>query len=174
MLPARRHEIARLEAFSDAVFAFALTLLFVVRFYVYPLKFPFTAAFSFFMLVLGIRLQSSPDQIANIFAIYGAGFIVLFGMFALLYRHAHTTRDELRLDAMELFDLRASGGAHGVSMAVGARATGVAAIAPPQLAVFSGVISFLMGPAHWVYVRVQRRRLALEARLVDTPSEAEA
>lgn len=29
MLPARRHEITRLEAFSDAVFAFALTLLVV-------------------------------------------------------------------------------------------------------------------------------------------------
>jgi uncharacterized membrane protein len=29
MLPARRHEISRLEAFSDAAFAFALTLLVV-------------------------------------------------------------------------------------------------------------------------------------------------
>jgi uncharacterized membrane protein len=29
MLPARRHEITRVEAFSDAVFAFALTLLVV-------------------------------------------------------------------------------------------------------------------------------------------------
>jgi uncharacterized membrane protein len=29
MLPVRRHEISRLEAFSDAVFAFALTLLVV-------------------------------------------------------------------------------------------------------------------------------------------------
>ncbi len=29
LLPERRHEVSRLEAFSDAVFAFALTLLVV-------------------------------------------------------------------------------------------------------------------------------------------------
>ena len=29
MLPARRHDVSRLEAFSDAAFAFALTLLVV-------------------------------------------------------------------------------------------------------------------------------------------------
>ena len=31
MLPARTHDITRVEAFSDAVFAFALTLLVVSR-----------------------------------------------------------------------------------------------------------------------------------------------
>jgi uncharacterized membrane protein len=31
MLPERRHEVSRLEAFSDAAFAFALTLLWTER-----------------------------------------------------------------------------------------------------------------------------------------------
>src|SRR6188474_2610297 len=156
MFPGRRHEISRLEAFSDAVFAFALTLLvvsldvpksydelmalmagfvpfaasfalltwiwyehnlffrryglqdpwtttlnavllFVVLFYVYPLKFLFTAAFSFFIPMLGTRLDITPPQLARIFAIYGTGYVVLFAMFGMLYLHAYRRRAELQL-----------------------------------------------------------------------------
>lgn len=225
LLPARRHEISRLEAFSDAVFAFALTLLvvsldvptsydelirliagfvpfaasfalliwiwyehniffrryglqdpvttvlnavllFVVLFYVYPLKFLFTAAFSFAVPVLGTRLQVSPAEIANLFAIYGAGFVVLFGMFALLYLHAYRRREQLELSEIETFDLRAHGGAHLVSAGVGLLAVVVALFAPPPWPQFSGFVYFLMGPMHWIYgVTVGRRRRAFESRL---------
>ena len=228
MLPTRRHEISRLEAFSDAVFAFALTLLvvsldvptsyddlvkliagfvpfaasfallswiwyehniffrryglqdpwtvalnaallFVVLFYVYPLKFLFTAAFSFFIPLLSSDLRVSPPQLANIFGIYGAGFVAIFAMFGLLYRHAFQKRDELGLDEIESFDLRTSAGAHMVSVGVGLVATVVALVAPHPYAVFSGFTYFLMGPAHWIHgVRAVRRRKALEARIADT------
>ena len=163
MLPPRRREISRLEAFSDAVFAFALTLLvvsldvptsydeliqlmagfipfaasfalliriwyehniffrryglqdpvttalnavllFVVLFYVYPLKFLFTAAFS--SLPVYGTLRVSPAEMARLFAIYGAGFVVLFGMFALLYAHAYRRRERLS-SPIETFELRA-------------------------------------------------------------------
>ena len=221
MIPARRHEISRLEAFSDAVFAFALTLLvvsldvpksyaelvalmagfvpfaasfalltwiwyehnvffrkyglqdpwttvlnsvllFVVLFYVYPLKFLFTAAFSFFIPTLGIKLAASPAEIARIFAIYGAGFICLFSMFALLYLHAYRKRTELNLTPLEVFDARAALGAHLVSASVGLVAV-LVAMAPTRLAVLSGFTYFLMGPAHWTFGVVSgRRRRALE------------
>ena len=222
MLPPRRHEISRLEAFSDAVFAFALTLLvvsldvpksyddlmtlmagfvpfaasfalltwiwyehniffrryglqdaltttlnaallFVVLFYVYPLKFLFTAAFSFFLPVLEIRLSVSPPQLARIFAIYGAGFVVLFGMFALLYLQAYRKRRELELSALEVFDTRTALGAHLVSVAIGLLATGVALFAPMPIPLFSGFTYFLMGPGHWLFgVSAGRRRKSLE------------
>ena len=62
-------------------------------FYVYPLKFLFTAAFSFFIPLLRIdQLSVTPPQLARIFAIYGAGFVVLFAMFALLYLQAWRKR----------------------------------------------------------------------------------
>jgi len=225
MLPERRHEISRLEAFSDAVFAFALTLLvvsldvpssydeliklmagfvpfaasfalltwiwyehniffrkyglqdawtatlnaillFVVLFYVYPLKFLFTATFSFFIPLLGISMRITPPQLARIFAIYGIGFVVLFSMFWLLYRHAYRRRDTLGLGPLEVFDVRESGGAHLVSASVGALATLIALVAPSPWPVFSGFTYFLMGPAHWLYgVRSGRRRKALADRL---------
>jgi uncharacterized membrane protein len=224
VLTARRHDISRLEAFSDAVFAFALTLLvvsldvpnsydelialmagfvpfaasfalltwiwyehniffrryglqdpwtttlnavllFVVLFYVYPLKFLFTAAFSFFIPLLGVQLKVSPPQLARIFAIYGAGYVVLFGMFALLYLQAYRKRDELNLSPLEVFDARASLGAHLVSASVGMIATAIALFAPMPYGVFSGFAYFLMGPTQWAFgVSSSRRRKAIESR----------
>ena len=226
MLPSRRHEISRLEAFSDAVFAFALTLLvvsldvpksydelmalmagfvpfaasfalltwiwyehniffrryglqdawtttlnavllFVVLFYVYPLKFLFTSAFSFFIPVLRPgQVTVTPPELARIFAIYGAGFVLLFAMFALLYLQAWRRRRELDLTPLEMFDTRAALGAHLVSASVGVIATGIALFAPMPLPLFSGFTYFLMGPAHWVFgVSSSRRRKAIEAQI---------
>src|SRR5688500_12935410 len=189
MLPKRRHDISRLEAFSDVVFGFALTLLvvaldvpksydelmtlmagfvpfaasfalltwvwyehnvffrkyglqdpltttlnavllFVVLFYVYPLKFLFTAAFSFFIPALGIKLGLTPGQLPRIFAIYGAGFVVLFTMFALLYLQAYRWRRELHLTPLDEFDVRQSIGEHLVSAGVGLVAIAVALFTP--------------------------------------------
>ncbi len=223
MLPARKHEVTRVEGFSDAVFAFALTLLvvsldvprsygdltmlmagfvpfacsfsllvwiwyehnvffrkfglqdpytvalnsvllFVVLFYVYPLKFLFTAAFSFFFPALGLpRPDIKPLELGTLFAIYGSGFVVLFLMFGLLYLHAYRKRDLLGLSALEVFDVRVSGGEHLVSAGVGVIATMIALFAPPPYPVFSGFTYFLMGPAHWIYgVKTGKRRKALQ------------
>lgn len=232
MLPARRHEITRVEAFSDAVFAFALTLLvvsldvpqsyaelmklmagfvpfacsfalltwlwyehnvffrryglqdpftvtlnaillFVVLFYIYPLKFLFTAFFAFFIPILDIKLRVLPTQLGTIFAIYGAGFIVIFLMFGLLYRQAYRKRDELGLSPLEVFNVRAAGGEHLVSASVGAVATFIALVAPPPYPVFSGFTYFLMAPAHWTYgVKIAKRRKALEQQLASDAGPA--
>ena len=141
-------------------------LLFVVLFYVYPLKFLFTAAFSFFVPGLGIKLSASPSEIARIFAIYGAGYVCLFSMFALLYHQAYRKRAHLNLTPLEVFDVRASLGAHLVSASVGLVAVVVALFAPMPLPLLSGFTYFLMGPAHWVFgVTAGRRRKAFESRV---------
>jgi uncharacterized membrane protein len=218
LLPERRYEVARVETFSDAVFAFALTLLvvsldvptsygelmklmagfvpfacsfalltwiwyehniffrryglqdgytvavnagllFVVLFYVYPLKFLFTTAFSFFIPALRSEsMRMSPHELANLFAIYGAGFITIFLMFGMLYLRAYRQRDRLGLSALEVLDVKVAAGSHLVSVAVGVLAVGVALLAPGDYPAFSGFSYFLMGPAHWLYGRTMSRR----------------
>jgi uncharacterized membrane protein len=219
MLPRRRHDISRLEAFSDAAFAFALTLLvvslsvprsygelmqlikgffsfaccfallvwiwyehnmyfrryglqdaltvtlngvllFVVLFYVYPLKFMFDSMFAQIMPGAYPDLQRmSLGELSRASAVYGLGFVILCAMFALLYAHAYTRRAELQLDALEVFDVKAFAGHHLVSASVGLVVTLVALIAPLRFAPLAPMCFALMGPGHWLYGNyVQKRR----------------
>jgi uncharacterized membrane protein len=234
MLPARRHEITRLEAFSDAAFAFALTLLvvslnvprsydqlialmmgfpsfaccfavlvwiwhehnlffrryglhdgwtvflngmllFVVLFYIYPLKFMFDSMFA------QIAPSAYPGLVRMTFselwrasAIYGLGFVVLFVMFALLYRHAYRKRGELKLTPLELFDVQMYAGHHLVSVGVGATAVVTALVLPGWLAFLSPMCFGLMGPAHWLFgVRSEKRRSVFARRHSAGQAESE-
>jgi uncharacterized membrane protein len=148
----RAHEVTRLEGFSDAVFAFAVTLLvvslevpktydelmhamrgflsfgvcfallasvwwnhcrffrrygledstavllnclllFFVLFYVYPMKFLFVTVFE------GGLVEAQEARM--LFTIYGAGYALVFLVFALLYGHAWRRRGELALNPVE-------------------------------------------------------------------------
>lgn len=114
---------------------------------------------------LGIQLSITPQQLPRIFAIYGAGFVVLFTMFALLYLQAYRRRRELHLTPLEVFDVRQSVGEHLVSASVGLLAIAVALLAPMPFSVTSGFTYFLMGPAHCGFgVLSGRRRKALESQ----------
>jgi len=226
MLPPRRHEMSRLEAFSDAAFAFALTLLvvsldvprsyselmplmkgfgsfaccfallvwiwhehnlffrrfglqdgvtvflngmllFVVLFYVYPLKFMFDSLFARFVPGGYPELQPmSLEQLAGASAVYGLGFVALFLMFVLLYGYAHRKRAALGLTPFDVFDLKASIGYHLVSAGVGLLVFLAALVLPPRLAPIAPMLFGLMGPVHWYYgVSMKRRRLRLPARV---------
>jgi uncharacterized membrane protein len=218
----RRQEIARLEAFSDAAFAFALTLLvvslevpksygelietmrgvpsfaccfallvwiwhehnmffrryglqdgvavclnsillFVVLFYIYPLKFMFDSFQAQFLTPAPGLVQMTFPQLAKASAIYGLGFFVLFIMFALLYRHAYSKRRELNLSRLDVFDVKMFAGHHLVSASIGLFAVFVALAAPVQVAFLSPMCFVLMGPAHaWFGARSGKRRRRLE------------
>ncbi|MEO7086669.1 MAG: TMEM175 family protein, partial [Gemmatimonadaceae bacterium] len=86
-------------------------LLFVILFFIYPLKFVMGALFERILSHAGF-----PDPNAvNIFKephadllmmTYGIGWFAVFAVFALMYRHAYSKRDELQLSEIEEFDTR--------------------------------------------------------------------
>lgn len=81
--------------------------------------------------------------------IYGAGFLAVMLIFALLYRHAHARRAELELNALEVFDTRSE----------------IALLAGAGLA---GFVYFLVGVVEAVHGNVTGKRLReLQARLAD-------
>jgi uncharacterized membrane protein len=227
-VPLRRHEISRLEGFSDAVFAFALALLvvsveapssyaelidrmlggmsfacsfsllawiwyehnsffrrfglqdgytilvnsvllFVVLLYVYPLKFMFDSLFARFVPRLKPPKPMELWELANTASVYSVGFIAIFVLFALLYRHALSRREELALTALEVFDARTNVGHHLISASVGVISLVIASLAPLGFAPVAPMAFCLMGPAHFVYGgRSGRNRRALEEQLTET------
>src|SRR6266540_974977 len=87
-------------------------LLFVVLFFVYPLKFLATWIVGRVMGRGGTVLLPNGEferivkheHMPWLFGIYGLGFAAVFTVFALLYRHALTKRTELGLNELELFE----------------------------------------------------------------------
>jgi len=84
-------------------------LLFVVLFYVYPLKY-ISIGFvsSFIKLNSASGLINSLSELRQLFLIYGAGFIAVFLSFALLYNHAFRKSTELKLSPLEKFEARST------------------------------------------------------------------
>lgn len=76
-------------------------LLFVVMFYVYPMKFMFTALASLVGLHGGEAVVLRRSETGPLLAVYGLGFLAIFACFSLLYLHAWHRRDDLGLDALE-------------------------------------------------------------------------
>ena len=160
----RAHEVSRLEAFSDVIFGFAVSLLvvslevpksypemvellrgffpfaicfalfldiwfehhayfkryalqdrmtmvlnsillFVILFYVYPLKYMFT------IMIEGLSGHRSDIPLEGfrlLFNVYGLGVLAVFSLLAGMYAHAYRLRDELGLNEVERIDTRES------------------------------------------------------------------
>jgi len=91
------HDFFRRYALQDrAVNILNTLLLFVVLFYVYPLKFMFNVALS--------MTQIAPGNAQVLFTLYGTGFAAIFWLIAALYGHAWQKRDALQLNDVERID----------------------------------------------------------------------
>lgn len=208
----RGHEVKRIETFSDAVFAFAVTLLivslevpktfeellismrgflafgicfcllllvwyeqhvffrryglddlptiflnsallFIVLFYVYPLKFLFTLIFSDNIYGVGKSPFFIKDgQVVQLMTIYGIGYIVIYTIFLLLYIHALRNKTLLQLNKLEVFDTHTKIYSQVILIGIGFLCILLAHIFPAgSMAGLSGMFYMLIAPAFWVY-----------------------
>lgn len=214
---APRHEVTRLEGFSDAVFGFALTLLvvslevpqteqelmntmrgfgafavcfgavswiwyehnlffrryglqdgltiflnlvllFVVLFYVYPLKFIFST------LLGGIFGGPQPAgggfaHGSSLMLLYSLAVFAIFFVFTILYWHALRHRDELELDKLSVFDAGTGASRHLLTALVALVSIAIALLLPRQPQ-WAGWIYFLLYPTLGIhgYLRGSRRK----------------
>ena len=84
-----------------------VVLLFLVLFYVYPLKFLFTRLLGGLVGLESFDLVP-PHDAAVLMQIYGLGFAAVFGLFALMYRHAYALGQKLQLSPVEALETRVS------------------------------------------------------------------
>lgn len=229
----RSHEISRIEGLSDAVFAFAVTLLvvslevpktftelsgamrgfgafaisfvllfmiwfyqykffrryglrdnttvwlnaallFLVLFYVYPLKFLFSYLVN---VALGghgeVRLPNGNveamvegNQLATLMVIFGVGYVAIFAVFILLHLHAYRQRAELALNKLEVFDTRNSIQENALNCGIGLISICIAVFGG-RYSTFAGPVYLLIGVVltiHGMMMGKRRRRLEVVAR----------
>jgi uncharacterized membrane protein len=125
-------------------------LLFVILFYVYPLKF----------LTLGLvgpltGMTKIPDfrQHSEVVMLaYSSGVVLVFGSFVLMYRHAWSKREAMKLSSAELITLRFAKRGHQLSTMLGVASLallGIGRLAGTEIMpLFAGIIYGLMGPLH--------------------------
>src|SRR5438270_8859044 len=234
----RGGEITRLEAFTDAVFAFAVTLLvvslevphtfselalamkgfvafalcfailvqvwyyhyrfsrryglqtiytivlnsaliFVVLFYVYPLKFMFTLAIGG---ITGVtvpieqlrHMVTTYHEVSVLWLIYSAGVIAVYLLFAALYRYAYSKRRELELNEYESVATRNAIIHFSGFAAVGFLVAIAAVVLPASYVGYAGFLFFLNGIWGWTSGSVLGKKERLVLARMQSSAAAQA
>ena len=146
-------------------------LLFVILFYVYPLKFVWNlVVFGMLGIDPGLRtpveVREPPvlrEQVPLMMAIFGLGFAAVFAVFALLYLHAYRRRDALQLNDLEVFDTRTQIQDNLLNVLVGILSIVVAYAGGPRFGGLAGMVYWLIGPLQFIHGSSRgRRRKKLE------------
>jgi len=160
---------------DNVTIALNAALLFVVLFYVYPLKFLFTLVINQFtagdLMVHrpdgSSRPMIEPGQVTSLMLIYGAGFVAVFLLFALLFRHAWGKRKELQLSETEIFETGTSVQYCLLNAGVGLVSMGIAFLGGERATSLAGWSYFLLGPVagfHETWRAKRRRKLEAAGR----------
>lgn len=221
----RGQEVTRVEAFSDAVFAFAITLLvvslevpkslsqlletmrgfpafatcftilvmlwywhykffrrfglqdrftivwnaallFVVLFFVYPLKFVMTLVVN---MMMGVTYEQPPiaaGQGDDMMYIYNAGYIAVCSIYALLYHHAYRLRARFELNEAEVFIARSERRAYIINIGIALFSTSLLIYGGSAMANWAGLTYWLIGPAMGIHgYRAGKKLHAIQLRI---------
>lgn len=218
----RGHEVTRIEAFSDAIFAFAVTLLivslevpksfeemmesmrgfipfaicfmiffqvwssqnlffrrygmhdeptlilnaillFVVLFFVYPMKFLWSTLF----LKKDFALESA-EQVRQLYYIYSGGFTAIYLLFSLMYIHAYRRREHINLTKSEVFETKTYIYRHLFTAFVGVISLTCAYFGNGIMLAFAGIAYILLGP---FITMVHARRAKLHKKHFESARE---
>lgn len=148
-------------------------LLFLVLFFVYPLKFVFA-------LVIPALLRAGPPIAMSaadgrlMMWVYSVGFSAMMLVFALLYGNQYRRRTAFALSAEQAFAARTGARTHLLSVAVGLVSIVMALTVPIEWIWAAGVIYAFLGPLHWRNgVLLERARAKAFATAAGEPREGD-
>jgi uncharacterized membrane protein len=134
-----------------------VVLLFLVLFYVYPLKFVFTLLFSELTGAGTVDLGWHEGSV--LMRIYAAGFASVFLLFALLYGHAYRLRKDLELNPVEVLETRSAIRENAILVLIGVTSFLIALKYPG----WAGWTYIAIGPLLWIHGAVFGKRTRLLA-----------
>ncbi len=139
-------------------------LLFVVLFYIYPLKFLFSFLFQDWFGLGGPSVSGliPRGDMATLMIVYSLGFLAIFGVFLLLYLHAYRQKESLGLNEIEVVLTRFALHAQMIHVGVAALSilitlTGI--LAKINLSPVAGLIYAMIGPARTIHGILYGRRI---------------
>jgi len=145
-------------------------LLFVVLFYVYPLKFLWTLLVNGFTggmreLKPGAEPPLYAAQAPQLMTIYALGFLAIFWSLALLYVRAYAKRKALHLNDLEVFDTKAGIYENFGVGSVGLLSIAIVTIGGPRYSAWAGMCYALIGvvkAGHGYWHGSTRARMEME------------
>ncbi|AFL89510.1 putative integral membrane protein [Terriglobus roseus DSM 18391] len=137
-------------------------LLFVILFYVYPLKFLFLSAFGQSEVVM------AGDNMREVVLLFAAGLATIYFLFSALYANAYRQRDKLALTPLERMLTRNFIVEEAGTGFVGVLVCLLAAVVPPNRAGMTCLLFMVIG----VWKSVMGRRSGRAARRMHAQSEA--
>lgn len=137
------------DTFTTVLNAF---LLFIVLFYVFPLKFLFTLLVSSFTGLQGGSFSISilPNQTSILMLFYSAGFFTIFFIFLLFYSHAFKKREILKLNEMEIILTKEGISTHIAYMTIAAISILITLFGGSGNSFWAGIIYVLIAPVRTI------------------------
>ena len=124
-------------------------LLFIVLFFVYPLKFVFSNVVPMMLGEPHVFWSMSVNDIRTLMWVYSAGFVAMFAIFMLLYWNMYSRRERMQLSERQAFEAWVGVRTHAMSVSVGLLSIVLALTVPINWIWAAGAVYGLQGPLHW-------------------------